>query len=97
MIHFFRPKQPSRIFNTWFGDPGKIFLLEAVLNVIRKDNLLAQASKTGESLKKNLMSMQKQYSSLINSVRGRGLFLAYNASCPKLRDDIIKKLKNKGK
>lgn len=63
---------------------------------MKKDNLLDQVNKTGEVLKSGLVSYQKQYPSLIDSVRGRGSYLAFNASTPKLRDDIIARLKKKG-
>lgn len=92
----FRPKQPYRIFNTWLGDPGKIFLLEAFLNVLKRDNLLCQVNKSGEVLKAGLLCLQKQHSNLIDSVRGKGTFMAFNAKCPKLRDDILARLKKKG-
>lgn len=55
-----------------------------------------QVNKTGEVLKTGLLCIQKQYPSLIDSVRGRGTFLAFNACSQKLRDDIIARLKKKG-
>ncbi|KAL1502455.1 hypothetical protein ABEB36_007594 [Hypothenemus hampei] len=91
-----KPKQPYRIFNTWLGDPGKIFLLEAVLKVIKQQNLLEQVLKTGNKLKSGLLSLEKQHSNLLNSTRGRGSFLAINAVDTKLRDNIVAKLKSKG-
>ncbi|XP_060530029.1 4-aminobutyrate aminotransferase, mitochondrial isoform X2 [Cylas formicarius] len=91
-----RPKQPYRIFNTWIGDPGKLLLLEAVLNVIKQENLLHQVQKSGDVLKAGLLDLEKENPSLLNSVRGRGTFLAVNAIDTKLRDNILVKLKAKG-
>ncbi|XP_050304577.1 4-aminobutyrate aminotransferase, mitochondrial-like [Anthonomus grandis grandis] len=91
-----RPKQPYRIFNTWMGDPGKLFLLEAVLKVIKQQNLLVQVVKTGDKLKSGLLSIEKENPALLNSTRGRGTFLAINAVNTKTRDNILEKLKSKG-
>ncbi|XP_018571405.1 4-aminobutyrate aminotransferase, mitochondrial [Anoplophora glabripennis] len=91
-----RPQQPYRIFNTWLGDPGKIFLLEAVLKVVKEQNLLNQVIKTGAKLKSGILALEKEYSNLLNSTRGRGSFLAVNATTSALRDDIIGRLKKKG-
>ncbi|KAL3268248.1 hypothetical protein HHI36_007372 [Cryptolaemus montrouzieri] len=91
-----RPDQPYRVFNTWMGDPGKIFLLEAVLKVIKQSNLLNNVEKTGAKLKSGLHKLEQEFPNQINSVRGRGTFLAFNASSSKLRDDILGNLKKKG-
>lgn len=91
-----RPKQPFRIFNTWMGDPGKIALLEACLQTIKKDNLLANVNKVGDKLKKGLLRLEDEFPQLINSTRGRGTFLAINAETSELRDSIIGKMKQRG-
>ncbi|KAJ8959961.1 hypothetical protein NQ318_009394 [Aromia moschata] len=91
-----RPQQPYRIFNTWLGDPGKIFLLEAFIKVLREQNLLEQVNKTGERLKSGIFQLEKEFPALLNSTRGRGSFLAVNASTHQLRDDILERLKKKG-
>lgn len=87
---------PYRIFNTWMGDPSKLILLERVLNVIKKDNLIDLVNETGKVLKNGLHELEKEYSGLINSVRGRGTFLAYNGSNAQIRDKINNNLKNNG-
>ncbi|XP_030753211.1 4-aminobutyrate aminotransferase, mitochondrial-like [Sitophilus oryzae] len=91
-----RPKHPYRIFNTWLGDPGKLFLLEAVVKVIKQQNLLEQVQKTGNRLKAGLLDLEKQHSNLLNSTRGRGSFLSVNTTDHGLRDKILEKLKQKG-
>nr|AEE61952.1 unknown [Dendroctonus ponderosae] len=91
-----RPKQPYRIFNTWLGDPGKLYLLEAVLNVIKQQNLLDQVLRTGSKLKLGIATIEKEHPDLLNSTRGRGTFLAVNAADTELRDKIVAKLKLKG-
>lgn len=71
-------------------------MLEAVLKVVKEQNLLNQVNKTGAKLKSGLLALEKEYSTLLNSTRGRGSFLAINASTSTLRDDIIGRLKKKG-
>lgn len=92
----FGPKESYRIFNTWMGDPGKILMLEEVLKVIKQENLLDQVQKSGKILKNGLLELEKEYSTIINSTRGRGTFLAVNCKNGKTRDDIIGKLKMAG-
>lgn len=91
-----RASEPYRIFNTWMGDPGKLLILEEALNVIKKENLLAVVEKSGNVLKSGIKQLEKEHSNVINSTRGRGTFLAFNAASPKLRDEIVAKLKRKG-
>ncbi|EAT32874.1 AAEL014886-PA [Aedes aegypti] len=90
------PKLPYRVFNTWMGDPGKVLLLESILNVIKSESLLQNVEKTGAKLKKGLLQAQKDYPHLLNSARGRGTFLAINCANAKMRDDAVAALKQKG-
>lgn len=92
----FKPQQAYRVFNTWMGDPGKILILEQILNVIKRDALLENVNKTGKCLYSGLRLIEKEYSHILNSTRGRGTFLAINCTSTKIRDDILQKLKNKG-
>ncbi|XP_056639753.1 4-aminobutyrate aminotransferase, mitochondrial-like [Diorhabda sublineata] len=91
-----KPKHPSRIFNTWMGDPGKIILLEAIIDIIRCQNLLDQVEKSGEKLICGLKNLEKEFPDIIHSVRGKGTFVAYDGNSPKTRDAIIKELKKNG-
>ncbi|XP_072162609.1 4-aminobutyrate aminotransferase, mitochondrial isoform X2 [Bemisia tabaci] len=92
----FLPKQPYRVFNTWMGDPSKLLILEEVLNVIKRDSLLENVRITGDVLKSGLLRLEEKFPHLVNSTRGRGTFLAFNAASTKLRDDIVANLKQKG-
>lgn len=42
-----RPQQGYRIFNTWMGDPSKVLLLDKVVEVIKRDNLLSVVQASG--------------------------------------------------
>lgn len=91
-----KPAQPYRVFNTWMGDPGKLLLLESILNVIKRDSLLDNVTRIGDKLKNGLIQAQNEYPALLNSTRGRGTFLAINCTSSGLRDDIVNRLKQKG-
>jgi 4-aminobutyrate aminotransferase, mitochondrial len=84
-----RPDQAYRIFNTWLGDPSKLVLLEKVIQVIRKENLLEKITKTGQVLMTNLKSLEKRYPNLISKVRGRGTFCAFDFATSELRNKAI--------
>lgn len=79
------------------GDPGKILILESVLNVIKEENLLKRVEESGKVLKSGLLQLEKEFPELISAVRGRGTFLAFNSSSPKLQGQILSGLKKKGK
>lgn len=95
-VESLKPKQAFRVFNTWMGDPSKMVLLEAVLDTIKKENLLDRVNDVGNYTMKHLMNIQNEFSSVMNSVRGRGTFIAFNLTSSELRDAVIKKLLSKG-
>ncbi|KAL1494315.1 hypothetical protein ABEB36_009931 [Hypothenemus hampei] len=88
--------QPFRTFNTWMGDPGKVILLEKIIEIISRDNVLENVRQTGEYILQHLQVMEQQFAPLIHSTRGRGNFIAVTAATSEKRDEIIEKLKRKG-
>ncbi|CAK1552059.1 unnamed protein product [Leptosia nina] len=92
----FKPPHAYRVFNTWMGDPGKLILLERVLKVIKTQNLLDVVNESGKVLKSGLHELEKEMPHLINSVRGRGTFLSFNAPTTECRDKINSDLKKNG-
>ena len=50
--------QALRIFNTWIGDPSKVILLEAVVKVIKQQNLLSQVNEVGKHLWSGLHDLE---------------------------------------
>ncbi|XP_024944603.1 4-aminobutyrate aminotransferase, mitochondrial isoform X2 [Cephus cinctus] len=91
-----KPKQSYRVYNTWMGDPSKLILLEAIVNTIEKENLLNQVVRVGDYTLGKLKDLQKEVSGKINSVRGRGTFIAFDCTTPASRDEVISKLHAKG-
>ncbi|KAK3854875.1 hypothetical protein Pcinc_038687, partial [Petrolisthes cinctipes] len=92
----FRPTQGYRIYNTWMGDPSKVVMLQEVIRVIERDNLLHMATQSGDVLVKGLRTLDHKFPQHINSVRGRGTFVAFDAVEPAKRDAIIGRLKLQG-
>lgn len=50
--------KPYRIFNTWLGDPSKNLLLAEVIKVIKKEDLLNNATHAGKALLTGLLDLQ---------------------------------------
>ncbi|KAJ8979062.1 hypothetical protein NQ317_005743, partial [Molorchus minor] len=90
------PRRKSRIKGTWMGDPAKVLVFEAIIDIIEKHNLMQNARETGNALKCGLQRLEEQHYDLIHSTRGRGLFLAFDAQCAGLRDEYLTRLKKKG-
>ncbi|KAF7698454.1 hypothetical protein HF521_004964 [Silurus meridionalis] len=78
-----QPDKSYRIFNTWMGDPSKNLLLSEVLNVIRRENLLEEVTRSGKTLLQGLNELQSRYPHLLSRARGLGTFCAVDA-----RDDV---------
>lgn len=85
-----------RIYNTWLGDPVRILYLEAILETIRKENLIEMNKAVGEYMLNGLKEACKDFPDLINSARGLGTFQAVDGTDSGVRDKIIMKLKNEG-
>ena len=51
-------KEGYRIYNTWVGDPTKLFLLGKVMEVVKRDNLIQKAKEVGQLFQKSLAQLQ---------------------------------------
>ena len=76
-------------FNTFGGNPVSCAIGLEVLRTIKEEKLQENALKTGEHLKRELFSLQKEFP-IIGDVRGRGLFLGFE-----LTDDDLNPLPDK--
>jgi 4-aminobutyrate aminotransferase/(S)-3-amino-2-methylpropionate transaminase len=66
----------------YFYNPGKVLLLEAVLETMKKDKLLDNVNQTGEVLLGGLKELQQKYPGVVNSARGLGTFCSIDADTP---------------
>lgn len=64
----------QRYFNTYGGNPVSCKAAQAVLQVLREENLQANAHAVGAYLKQGLLELAKRYE-VIGDVRGEGLFI----------------------
>ncbi|XP_022092500.1 4-aminobutyrate aminotransferase, mitochondrial-like [Acanthaster planci] len=92
----FAVDQPSRIFNTWMGDTTRLLILGAVLEVVKKQNLIDVARESGQVLTEGLQSLQAKYPTLMSRARGMGTFAAFDGKNPETAAAIARKIKNKG-
>ena len=71
----FKPENKLHIFNTWLGDPLRIFLTNKIGEVIEDYNLLDNVKNTGQYLKNCLESLNSEY---ISNIRGVGTFISFD-------------------
>uniref|UniRef100_W5K4J9 4-aminobutyrate aminotransferase, mitochondrial n=1 Tax=Astyanax mexicanus TaxID=7994 RepID=W5K4J9_ASTMX len=90
------PDKGYRIFNTWMGDPSKNVFLTEVLNVIRRENLLDEVTRSGKVLLQGLYELQAQYPHILSRARGQGTFCAVDARDDVTRDNLLLKTRDKG-
>ncbi|CAI4232902.1 unnamed protein product [Auanema sp. JU1783] len=86
-----RIKEPYRIYNTWMGDPTKLFLLEKAIEVIKRDNLVQKSKDVGAVFQKKLAELQASHSDKLSQARGLGTFAAIDLPTPALRDQLVDK------
>ena len=69
--------ESSRINSTWGGNLVDMVRFTLYLEIIEKENLVAQASATGAYLLSELDKLSEEYSNISNA-RGKGLFCAFD-------------------
>ncbi|XP_065884824.1 alanine--glyoxylate aminotransferase 2-like isoform X2 [Dysidea avara] len=62
-------------FNTYGGNPVSMAIAQAVLTVIKEENLQQHANSLGEYLLHSLLELQAKYPTHIGDVRGVGFFI----------------------
>lgn len=90
----FSENPSTRIFNTWMGEPLKLVLMNTVIDIVHRDNLLANVNHVGQVLHDGFLDMEKETDGMVNSSRGRGLFRAFNMNTTANRDALVAKAFN---
>ncbi|KAI9864953.1 MAG: 4-aminobutyrate transaminase [Vezdaea acicularis] len=90
-----RPNKPYRQFNTWMGDPARALLFRAIIQEIRRLDLVTNTKTVGEYLYAGLESLAKRFPDEIKNLRGNGMgtFIAWDS--PR-RDAFLKRAKAHG-
>ncbi len=86
---------PSRLNSTWGGNFTDMVRSMHFLRVIAKENLVENAGKVGAYFLEQLREWQKECD-MVSAVRGRGLFIAFDLSDAKTRDEVWRKLFDNG-
>lgn len=92
----YRPQEALRIFNTWIGDPSKVILLEAVVKVIKQQNLLSRVNEVGKHLWSGLHDLEKKYPDVLSRIRGLGTYGSIDLPSTESRDKVISQLRANG-
>jgi 4-aminobutyrate aminotransferase/(S)-3-amino-2-methylpropionate transaminase len=88
--------EPYRIFNTWMGEPTKLVVLEKVVEIIKRDNLVEITKVVGDYLQKNLHELAKKYPNKVSNVRGQGTLCAFDLPDAAQRDKLLGDALQKG-
>lgn len=92
----FEPKLGLRIANTWMGDPSKVLLMEAVLDVVKRDRLLELTRESGAHLQAGLEDIQNKYPQHLHSARGAATFCAIYTTDSALLPKLAANMRDKG-
>ena len=87
--------ESSRINSTWGGNLVDMVRFTLYLEIIEKENLVAQASETGTYLLSQLEKLSEEYSNITN-VRGKGLFCAFDLPSGDDRDVLANLIAKEG-
>ncbi|CAJ0929685.1 unnamed protein product, partial [Mesorhabditis belari] len=91
-----RVKEGYRIYNTWVGDPTKLFLLEEVIKVLKRDGLIQKNAEVGKEFQKQLHQLQEAHPAKLANARGLSTFAAIDLSSAELRDKLVTQATNNG-
>jgi len=86
----------SRINSTFGGNLVDMVRCEKYLEIIEKENLVENARTKGIYLLAGLTNLQEKFPDIISSVRGRGLFCAFDMSDTDKRNKTIENAKKHG-
>ena len=81
-------EESSRINSTWGGNLVDMVRASKYLEIIEKENLVANTSKNGEYMLKQLIEIQNEHSDKISNARGKGFMIAFDLPTTELRDKI---------
>ena len=87
--------ESSRINSTWGGNLVDMVRFTLYLEIIEKENLVAQASENGTYLLSQLEKLSEEYSNISNA-RGKGLFYAFDLPSGDDRDVLANLIAKEG-
>ena len=81
---------PSRITSTWGGNLIDMVRCQLYLEIYEEEQLVQRAAETGELLLQQLHAMEEEFPGVIENVRGRGLFCAFDVTDRIERKQLIR-------
>jgi L-lysine 6-transaminase len=87
---------PSRINSTWGGNLADMVRSTRILEIIRDDDLPANAAKLGAWLVDGLRALEAEFPRLLSQVRGRGLMIAFDLPDHDRRHNLIAEARAQG-
>ncbi|MDR9770396.1 L-lysine 6-transaminase [Acetomicrobium sp.] len=86
----------SRINSTWGGNICDMVRSTRYLEIYRDDNILDYvANIAGPQLFNGLQALGAEFPKLVTNVRGKGLMCAFDLPCPDLRNEFLKKMRER--
>lgn len=82
----------SRINSTWGGNLVDMVRCRIHLEIYEDEHVVEYSAHLGETLMKDLRSLQAEFPALVSNVRGRGLFCALDLPDREFRRRLIKRL-----
>jgi L-lysine 6-transaminase len=89
-------KVPSRINSTFGGNLVDMVRCARTLEIIEEEGLIEHARVVGDYLHEQLLSMQRDYPTLVSNARGRGLLCAFDLPSAEVRQNLREKADEKG-
>lgn len=88
--------ESSRINSTWGANLVDMVRCQYYLEIIKEENLVANAHNVGKYFLGKLLNLQEKYPNLLSNVRGRGLFIAFDLPVDYIRDQFMRDARKNG-
>jgi len=82
-------RESSRINSTWGGNLTDMVRTMLYLKIIKDEKLLETTQSNGEYLLSHLLSIQKEYPTVVSNARGLGLMCAFDLPDTTTRDKVL--------
>ncbi len=86
----------SRINSTWGGNLTDMVRSRRILEVIEAENLIAHAADAGRHLLGRLHWLATEFPDMVLDPRGRGMMCAFSLPTAALRDELVRRLWDRG-
>jgi len=78
----------SRINSTWGGNPVDMIRCTQFMKIIQEDNLIENARKVGDYMLESVQELCREFDTLIENPRGKGVLLGFDAKNPQKQSEI---------